>query len=724
MRFGFLAPSPYPLAPVLLGALVLLCAAAAPARAQDAEPLERRSQVAEDRPVPRRPHRRRSRRARASPTSSTSASTTAASGRPPTTAASGRPIFDDQPTGSIGAIAVAPSDPNVIYVGSGEGLQRPDLSVGDGIYKSTDAGRTWTHLGLRDGQQIAQILVDPRDAEPRLRRRPRPPVRPQRGARRLPLDRRRRDVEEGALPGREHRRDGPGLRPRERRHRVRGAVGGAAGAVGGERRLVTLSANNGLYRSTDGGATWARFGTGLPDGRGSRGPHRPRRVGRASRGGCTPSRPTARSRGSTGATTAAPTGGSSTATRACGSGTATSAKSRWTRRTPTSSTSATSRRGRAPTAARTSSASRARRAATTRTGCGSTPNDPRMMLLAGDQGACVSVNGGDTWSSWYNQPTAQFYHVITDNQFPYRVYGGQQESGSAWVLSRGNDGQITFGDWHPVGAQEYGYVAPDPLHPNIVLRRQGDPVRHGDGRRAGRWRRSAPRGPTWRFVRTAPLLFSPVDPRILYYAGNVVFKTLNGGSTWQVISPDLTRAHYDMPASTGAFTSLDPEKGAHRGVVYTIAPSFRRVNLLWAGTDDGLIWVTHNGGVKWTDVTPPALTPWSKVSLMEASHADTLEAYAAVNRIRLDDLCAARLSHCMRCNTLPEMARSVNLKCFFSLRWLRHFRGKLCQLWGRSVLDVHYGTPPCGNPLFSPSKKPRQIRVGRASVFGMQRNSS
>ena len=112
---------------------------------------------------------------------------------------------------------------------------------------------------------------------------------------------------------------------------------------------------------------------------------------------------------------------------------------------------------------------------------------------------------------------------------------------------------------------------------------------------------SAPQGTTWRFVRTEPLLFSPVDPRILYYAGNVVFKTLNGGSTWQVISPDLTRARYDMPASVGAFASQDPEKGAHRGVVYTIAPSFRRVNLLWVGTDDGLIWVTHNGGVKWTD---------------------------------------------------------------------------------------------------------------------------
>jgi len=247
------------------------------------------------------------------------------------------------------------------------------------------------------------------------------------------------------------------------------------------------------------------------------------------------------------------------------------------------------------------------------------------------------VNGGATWSSWYNQPTAQFYHVSTDNQFPYRVYGGQQESGSAGIVSRGNDGQITFREWRPVGAEEYGYVAPDPLHPDIVY---GGKISRFDWSTAQVQDVSPEpvRMGQYRWVRTMPVVFSPVDPHVLYLGANVVFKTLNGGGSWQTISPDLTRPTADVPASLGAFAPLDPEQGRHRGVIYTIAPSFTRPGLLWAGTDDGLIHVTHDGGRRWTDVTPAALTPWSKVSLMEASHFDTLVAYAAVNRFRLDDL--------------------------------------------------------------------------------------
>jgi hypothetical protein len=233
------------------------------------------------------------------------------------------------------------------------------------------------------------------------------------------------------------------------------------------------------------------------------------------------------------------------------------------------------------------------------------------------------------------------FHVTTDNRFPYWVYGGQQESGSAGVPSRGPDGQITFRDWRPVGLEEYGYAAPDPLHPNLVY---GGKLTRFDWN-TGEVKNVSPvpvRGPgdqnPIRFVRTAPVIFSPVDPHILYYAGSVLFKTLNGGESWTRISPDLTRSSYDVPASLGAFTSLDPEQGKHRGVIYTIAPSFRRLNLIWVGTDDGLIWVTHTGGRAWRNVTPPALTPWSKVSIMEASHFDTLTAFAAVNRFRLDDV--------------------------------------------------------------------------------------
>ncbi|HZH81056.1 MAG TPA: hypothetical protein VFD68_07115, partial [Gemmatimonadales bacterium] len=246
-------------------------------------------------------------------------------------------------------------------------------------------------------------------------------------------------------------------------------------------------------------------------------------------------------------------------------------------------------------------------------------------------------NGGETWSSWYNQPTAQFYHVITDRRYPYWVYGGQQESGSAGIVSRGNDGQITFQDWHPVGVEEYGYVAPDPLQPDVVY---GGRVTRFDWI-TGEVQDVSPepvRTGRYRFVRTMPLLFSPVDPRVLYFGANVLFRTTTGGRSWETISPDLTRATYDVPNTLGAFAALDPERGKHRGVIYTIAPSPRKAGLLWIGTDDGLIHVTRDGGRTWKNVTPEALTPWSKVSLVEASPFDTLTAYAAVNRFRLDDL--------------------------------------------------------------------------------------
>jgi photosystem II stability/assembly factor-like uncharacterized protein len=264
------------------------------------------------------------------------------------------------------------------------------------------------------------------------------------------------------------------------------------------------------------------------------------------------------------------------------------------------------------------------------------PDDPRIILLAGDQGAVVTVNGGQTWSSWYNQPTAQFYHVSTDNQFPYWVYGGQQESGSAAVASRGPDGQITFREWHPVGAEEYGYIAPDPLHPHLIY---GGKVTRYD-RTTGQVEDVAPeavRSGKYRFLRTAPLLFSPVDPQILYLGANVLFKTDNGGQNWQIISPDLSREAPDVPANIGVYRTPGLAKQPRRGVIYTVAPSYRDGKTIWAGTDDGLIHVTHDGGKSWQNVTPPGLTSWSKVSIIDAGRFDPATAYAAVNRIRLDD---------------------------------------------------------------------------------------
>jgi hypothetical protein len=248
----------------------------------------------------------------------------------------------------------------------------------------------------------------------------------------------------------------------------------------------------------------------------------------------------------------------------------------------------------------------------------------------------ISVNGGETWSSWYNQPTAQFYHVITDNQFPYWVYGGQQESGSAGVKSRGDNGAITFRDWRTVGVEEYGYVAPDPLHPNLIY---GGKATRFD-MTTGQVQNIAPeilRSGKYRFLRTAPILFSPVDPRVLYLAGNVLFKTTNGGVSWEIISPDLSRERPEVPASIGVFRRPEMIAQPRRGVIYAVAPSPKDINVVWAGTDDGLIHVTRDGGKTWKNVTPPAIDSWSKISQIDAGHFDVNTAYVAVNRIRLDD---------------------------------------------------------------------------------------
>jgi photosystem II stability/assembly factor-like uncharacterized protein len=268
------------------------------------------------------------------------------------------------------------------------------------------------------------------------------------------------------------------------------------------------------------------------------------------------------------------------------------------------------------------------------------PNHPNIILLVSDQGAIVTVNAGETWSSWYNQPTAQLYHIGVSNTFPYYVCAGQQESGSVCISSRGNDGAINIRDWHPVAAIEYGYVSPDPLNPDIV---------YGGGRTdvskyhvsTGQVQNVTPiplRDPKFRTNRTEPTLFSPIDPHTLYFSSNVLFKTTNGGQSWQTISPDLTRESPGVPASIGALIAKNPDAGKQRGVIYALAPSFKNINTIWAGTDDGLIWITRDGGKNWNNITPPELTAWSKVTQIEASHFDDQSAYASVSRFRIDDL--------------------------------------------------------------------------------------
>lgn len=547
-----------------------------------------------------------------------------------------RPIFDDQPTGSIGAIVVAPSNPNVLYVGSGEGLQRPDLSTGDGIYKSTDAGAHWTHLGLRDGQQIPAVIVDPRDPDRVFAAVLGHPYGPntERGVFRS-LDGGAswtkvlyKDESTGAFDVAFDPADASTVYAALWRGRQ------APWEIGSSFQLP----GSGLYKSVDGGTSWRELTRGLPsqaDGLG--------RIGLAT----SPSRPARLY-----AIVDAPKlGGLYRSDDAGESWSRLNGDDRlWGRgsdfaevrvdpKNPEVVYVANVVTWKSVDGGRTFTALRGAPGGDDYHRLWINPDDPRIILLASDQGAIVTVNGGDTWSSWYNQPTAQFYHVTADNAFPYRLCGGQQESGSACVASRGDDGQITLREWHPAGAEEYGYAAPDPLDPDIVY---GGKLTRWD-RRTGDVQQVGPkalRSPDYRVVRTQPVVFSGADPKALYFASNVLWKTRDGGRHWTQVSPDLTRAPAPPPANLGAFSTVDPEKGAHRGVIYTVAPSPRDAETVWVGTDDGLIHLTRDGGSHWQDVTPPLLRgrPWAKVSLMDASHFDAGTAYAAVNTFRLDDL--------------------------------------------------------------------------------------
>jgi photosystem II stability/assembly factor-like uncharacterized protein len=547
------------------------------------------------------------------------------------------PILDGEPSGSVGAIAVALSDPKVIYVGSGEGLQRPDLAVGDGMYKSVDAGKTWTHLGLRDAQQITAIVVDPKNPDRVFVAAEGHPYGPntERGVFRS-LDGGKtfekvlyKDENTGAAD----------IVMDPSNPQVLFAALWAARVAPWEVRSGEsfIIPGSGFYKSTDGGTNWKQITQGLPaseDGIARIGiaiaPSEPRRMyldveAKKDKAGIYRSDDAGESWRLVNADHRI--GGRGPG--AMGIAVATD--------NPDTIYVANTTAWKSTDAGKTFVGWKGAPGGDDYQRIWVSPDNPQVIALSADQGAAVSVNGGATWSSWYNQPTAQFYDVTTDTRFPYWVYGGQQESGSAATKSRSDNGEITFRDWTIPGVFEYGRVAVDPNDANTVYGAKLTRTRQDIGEIADIAPEPVRQG-QYRYNRTLPIIFSPLDPKVFYFGANVLFKTTDRGNSWTVISPDLTREAYEMPANLGAFAAGDPEKGKHRGTIYAVAPSFKESDTIWAGTDDGLIHITRDGGKTWKNVTPPQLKPWAKVSILQASHFDAGTAYAAVNTFRLDDL--------------------------------------------------------------------------------------
>jgi photosystem II stability/assembly factor-like uncharacterized protein len=266
------------------------------------------------------------------------------------------------------------------------------------------------------------------------------------------------------------------------------------------------------------------------------------------------------------------------------------------------------------------------------------PDDPKRMVLGSDQGAIVTVDGAATWSSWYNQPTAQLYHVAPDYRFPYWLTGPQQDSGAVGTPVRGPHAVISMHEWTGLGAGgEAGYTAPDPLHPELLFGGTVTRWNNLTGASQNVSPEPAAQRAQFRHAWTQPLVFSAADPHALYYANQFLYKTTNGGQEWQQISPDLTREDPGVPSNLDAAAAADAPSDVRRGVIYTVAPSPLQAPLIWAGTDDGCIYRTLDDGKTWVKVTPEGLTSWSKVTMIDASHFDPNEAYAAVERHQLED---------------------------------------------------------------------------------------
>ncbi len=571
------------------------------------------------------------------------------------------PLFDGQPVASIGALAIAPSNPKILYAGTGESDIRSNLASGNGVYRSSDGGATWTHLGLDDTRQISKIVVDSTNPN---------------------------TVYAGAL--------GHAYGPNPDRGVYKSTDGGAtwtqvlfkgpdlgvadlAIAAAKPSTLFAslwnahrppwsvygplLGSGSGLYRSTDSGATWQPVtGNGLPTGQWGR-----------SGVAVSPDGQTVYA-----LIEAAKSGlyvshdGGNTWALANSDPRLTSRAWYFSRITVDPSDPNTIYM---PNVALMGSSDGGKTVSVVRGAPGGDdyhelwvdPSNGSRMILGTDQGTSISLDHGKTWSSWYNQPTAQLYHVTTDDRFPYLVYGAQQDSGAALVASRSDHQVITPRDWSPSGGSESGYIAVDPKDPDILyLSGAYGTVDRFDRRRALSQNVSPWPAPIfgseistrrYRDPWTPPLVFSPVDKSALYMGTQYVLKTTDGGLHWAEISPDLTGATVKAASNSGSIT--DPVSASHGntvtspvaaesttpgnaiargyGTLSTVAPSYIQADLIWAGSDTGILSLTRDGGKTWANVTPAGLAPWSRVSLIEPSHFNPAVAYASIERHRADD---------------------------------------------------------------------------------------
>ncbi len=576
-----------------------------------------------------------------------------------------KPVFDSQPVASIGAVAVAASSPDVVYVGTGENTLRDSAGTGNGVYRSTDAGKTWTHVGLDGTHHIGKIAVHPHN----------PNVAFVAAIGQL----------YAASPDRGVFRTRDGGRSWQKvlfRNNDVGAVDVVIDPSNPEvvyaglwntRRppwytyAPTNGPGGGIWKSTDGGSTWKQLTNGLPkDGIGRTGiavsASNPKRVyaviddllpdpdAPKNAEPLPPTRP----------------GGPPGVPQLGGFFRSDDGGASWKR---LSSDPMLWGRGwyfeKLAVDPKNADVVYVSNVVVSRTMDGGktwvalrgspggddyhqpwvSPDDTNTVIVASDQGTVISRNAKApdprdvTWTSWLNQPTAQIYHVSVDYRNPYWVTGAQQDSGAVAVRSRGKFAEITMRDWEPIGAGgESGYTAGDQLNPGIIFGGTGQrydlannkPIRDTTQPRV-------PEGQTARGDWTQPLVFSKADPHSLYYSNQYLFKTTDGARTWTRISDDLTRPDPGVPANLDATAAEHVDRNGKRGVIYTIGPSPLVAPLLWVGTDDGLIHLSADDGKTWSNVTPSALTPWSRVTMIDASHFDADTAYASVDRHQLQD---------------------------------------------------------------------------------------